>query len=678
MARRPRASGRSGRRRPPRRRRRRRPRRRPARARDRPPPRRRRRPAPRCVRARRPRGSARRSDGPRGVPRRPGARDEPRGAPCPRRGAIRGRAARAASPDAPTTSPPRRCSSSSTAPRGAPRFELTPEAAETVAEICRLVDGLPLAIELAAARTNVLGLAELLLVVERRLALLRERPAADAGRAALGTLVEWSYDLLHEDEKSLLHKVAVHRGGASLPSLVALGASRGLDEATVTYLLGVLVDKSILSVSFPAEGARYDLLDTVRDYALERLAEDRPSRRRPAGARRVLRDARGRSAGAASRARLADVARPARARARQPVGCAHVRARCTRQRHRRPPGVARLVLHARRARDRRAAIRRARARRGVGRRSVRSAARRARLPLLPRDRRARPRRRDRDRRARARVAATGTDRRRSAGAGDARACGRRCRRRRARRRTGRAGACHARSRRETTGRSQWPAFLRAHIAAAVGDAPRSRPWRRTRTATPTRSGSTPSASRRCCSMRGSPSGGRRRRRHGRVPSRTRSRGSSRLRRTTPLSPCPGLLHAPSRAETCATPKSSSGARSQPPRERGGLGRRPCARRARPHPRRGRRHRDRREAVPERPRVVEAAAPARAAREPLPRVGRRPGRGRCGRTGRPRRRPVQRRRPPSRLPEPAIAPSPRVAAPARPTAAVWQRRRPRLP
>ena len=183
-----------------------------------------------------------------------------------------------------------------------PRFELTPDAAEMVAEICRLVDGLPLAIELAAARLNVLGLAELLLVVERRLGLLRERPASDAGRAALGTLVEWSYDLLHEDEKSLLHKVAVHRGGASLPSLVALGASRGLDEATVTYLLGVLVDKSILSVSFPAEGARYDVLDTVRDYALERLAESRPSRRRPAGARRVLRDARGRSAGAASRA----------------------------------------------------------------------------------------------------------------------------------------------------------------------------------------------------------------------------------------------------------------------------------------------------------------------------------------------------------------------------------------
>jgi len=154
-----------------------------------------------------------------------------------------------------------------------PGFELTAESAPLVAEITRQVDGLPLAIELAAARTHVLGLAEILSLVEHRLELLRNRPGSDATRAALGALLEWSYDLLHADEKSLLHQVAVHRGGASLPSLVAAGGSHGLDEATVTYLLGVLVDKSILSVSFPAEAARYDLLDTVQEYALERLVE---------------------------------------------------------------------------------------------------------------------------------------------------------------------------------------------------------------------------------------------------------------------------------------------------------------------------------------------------------------------------------------------------------------------
>jgi predicted ATPase/DNA-binding SARP family transcriptional activator len=154
-----------------------------------------------------------------------------------------------------------------------PGFELTTEAAPLVAEITRLVDGLPLAIELAAARTHVLGVAEILSLVEQRLRFLRDGPVPEAASGALKTLVEWSYDLLHADEKSVLHQVAVHRGGASLPSLVAAGANHGLDGSTVTYLLGVLVDKSILSVSFPGEGARYDLLDTVRDYVLEQLNE---------------------------------------------------------------------------------------------------------------------------------------------------------------------------------------------------------------------------------------------------------------------------------------------------------------------------------------------------------------------------------------------------------------------
>ena len=154
-----------------------------------------------------------------------------------------------------------------------PGFELTDEDAWLAAEISRLVDGLPLAIELAAARVNVLGLAEILSLVTRRLELLRDQPASDAGRAALATLVEWSYDLLHADEKTLLHHVAVHRGGAPLAALVAAGADHGLDEMTVVELLGTLVDKSIVTVSFPSADARYDLLDTVRDYALERLAE---------------------------------------------------------------------------------------------------------------------------------------------------------------------------------------------------------------------------------------------------------------------------------------------------------------------------------------------------------------------------------------------------------------------
>ena len=152
-----------------------------------------------------------------------------------------------------------------------PGFELTAEAAPIVAEISRQIDGLPLAIELAAARVNHLGLTELLSLVARRLGRVRDPRASDGARAGLRTLVEWSYGLVHADEKMLLHQLAVHRGGASLPSLICLGAGHGLDETTVTYLLGILVDKSIVSVSFPGGHARYDLLDSVRDYVLEQL-----------------------------------------------------------------------------------------------------------------------------------------------------------------------------------------------------------------------------------------------------------------------------------------------------------------------------------------------------------------------------------------------------------------------
>jgi tetratricopeptide (TPR) repeat protein len=125
----------------------------------------------------------------------------------------------------------------------------------------------------AAARVNVLGLGEIVSILERRAALLRDSPASDPSRAALQGLVEWSYDLLHGDEKTLLQQLAVHRGGASLASLVAMAATHGLNEATVTYLVAALVDKSIVSVSFSSDAARYDMLDSVRDYVLDRLVE---------------------------------------------------------------------------------------------------------------------------------------------------------------------------------------------------------------------------------------------------------------------------------------------------------------------------------------------------------------------------------------------------------------------
>ena len=136
------------------------------------------------------------------------------------------------------------------------------------------MDGLPLAIELAAARVNVLGLAELVSILERRAALLRDSPGTPT-RAAPRCKSSWTGATTsctatrRRCSSSSPSTAAAPRS----PSLVAVAATHGLNEATVDYLLSALVDKSIVSVSFSGGAARYDMLDTVREYVLERLAE---------------------------------------------------------------------------------------------------------------------------------------------------------------------------------------------------------------------------------------------------------------------------------------------------------------------------------------------------------------------------------------------------------------------
>ena len=134
-----------------------------------------------------------------------------------------------------------------------PGFELTPETAPLAAELSRRLDGLPLAIELAAAHVGALGLLDIASIVERR----------------LSRLVEWSYDPLQPDEQTILHAVAAQRG-ATLASLLAAAAEHGLDGARVAAALGSLADKSVVAVSFPDGDARYDVLTTVREYVLGR------------------------------------------------------------------------------------------------------------------------------------------------------------------------------------------------------------------------------------------------------------------------------------------------------------------------------------------------------------------------------------------------------------------------
>ena len=155
-----------------------------------------------------------------------------------------------------------------------PSLPLTEDRIALAAAICRRADGLPLAIELAAARVSVLGLREILSALESRRPLFVEaRDRRAVAQRYLRTVVAWSDDLLGADEKALLYQLAVFRGGAPLSAVVATAARGQLDAARVTQLLGALVDKSILTASFPDDGGRYDLLGTVREYALEQLAK---------------------------------------------------------------------------------------------------------------------------------------------------------------------------------------------------------------------------------------------------------------------------------------------------------------------------------------------------------------------------------------------------------------------
>ena len=144
-----------------------------------------------------------------------------------------------------------------------------PESASpaVVRRICARLDGLPLAIELAAARVAVLGAGE----IEERLAgrfelLAGGRRDSPPRHRALGALVDWSYRLLDEDESGLFRALSVMAGEFDLEAAEALGGDGSLG------VLGRLVDKSMVTVTPGPGGTRYRLLETLRDYGLEKLA----------------------------------------------------------------------------------------------------------------------------------------------------------------------------------------------------------------------------------------------------------------------------------------------------------------------------------------------------------------------------------------------------------------------
>jgi predicted ATPase len=160
----------------------------------------------------------------------------------------------------------------------APGFELTGGNAEAVAEICRRLDGLPLAIELAAARVRLLPPPALLARLDHRFSLLTggARDLPDRQRTLRNTL-DWSYGLLPASEQALFARLGVFAGPFSLPAAQAVGAdSPDQDQATapgpVLETLGSLVDSSLVQADSRGGEPRFALLETIREYARERLA----------------------------------------------------------------------------------------------------------------------------------------------------------------------------------------------------------------------------------------------------------------------------------------------------------------------------------------------------------------------------------------------------------------------
>jgi predicted ATPase/transcriptional regulator with XRE-family HTH domain/Tfp pilus assembly protein PilF len=154
-------------------------------------------------------------------------------------------------------------------------FALTERNAGAVAQICTLLDGIPLAIELAAARVKVLTPEQIAARLDDRFALLTGGSRAALPRQqTLRALIDWSYDLLSHDEQWLLARLAVFRGGFTLEAVEAVAGGRAPPPGPpVVDLLTALVDKSLILVDRRDEAMRYHLLETVREYAMARLSD---------------------------------------------------------------------------------------------------------------------------------------------------------------------------------------------------------------------------------------------------------------------------------------------------------------------------------------------------------------------------------------------------------------------
>jgi predicted ATPase/tRNA A-37 threonylcarbamoyl transferase component Bud32 len=153
-------------------------------------------------------------------------------------------------------------------------FRLTDSNAPTVAQICRRLDGIPLAIELAAARSKVFSMEQIAERLDDRFRLLTGGSRTALPRQqTLRALIDWSHSLLSPSEVVLFRRLSVFAGGWTYEAAEAVCAGDGLDTNAVLDVLSRLIDKSLVIVTESPNHARYHLLETIREYAADKLME---------------------------------------------------------------------------------------------------------------------------------------------------------------------------------------------------------------------------------------------------------------------------------------------------------------------------------------------------------------------------------------------------------------------
>ena len=155
-----------------------------------------------------------------------------------------------------------------------PPFRLTDDAVPAVIEICRRLDGIPLAIELAAARAGVLSPVDIAERLADRFALLTQGGGeAPARHQTLRAALDWSYDLLSEPQAVLLRRLSVFTAGCTLRAAEGVCVGGPVDRSQILDLVSELVARSLVTADISGPRARYRLLETVREYGRRRLAE---------------------------------------------------------------------------------------------------------------------------------------------------------------------------------------------------------------------------------------------------------------------------------------------------------------------------------------------------------------------------------------------------------------------